>query len=145
MQFINQHTPGPVVYDKNRLNANKSSYPDWVRGTIRSQDKEDKESGWVLATIEDSPNPEKDAELLAASYSALDKAGRELRIDATELAKNLDLTAILRALATSATLFEDSRATLKDAGLKSWVKEFAQQAEELRKVLKAAQIAGGKD
>ncbi len=38
-----------------------------------------------------------DLALLAASYSAFDKAGRELGVDATELAKTIDLAALIRA------------------------------------------------
>lgn len=37
------------------------------------------------------------ADLIAASYTAFDKAGRELEIDAAELAKRLDLAALIRA------------------------------------------------
>lgn len=40
---------------------------------------------------------EANARLLAASYTAYDKAGRELGIDAAELAKSLDLAALIRA------------------------------------------------
>lgn len=38
------------------------------------------------------------AKLLAAAYTAFDKAGRALGIDAAELAETLDIAAIVRAL-----------------------------------------------
>lgn len=61
---------------------------------------------WVAAGLDDSEgfsevvlltHPD-NADLLCAAYNAFDKAGRELNVDATELAKNLDIAKVIRLL-----------------------------------------------
>lgn len=47
------------------------------------------------------------AALLAAAYTSYDKAGRELGIDATNLARSLDLAALIRAAKLAANIIAD--------------------------------------
>jgi hypothetical protein len=51
-------------------------------------------------TVANSVSREEDAELLAAAYTAFDRAGRELGIDAATLARSVDLVGILRFIST---------------------------------------------
>jgi len=46
-----------------------------------------------------TPQQEANTALLAAAYTAFDKAGRELGIDAAELARTLDIAAVFQVLA----------------------------------------------
>lgn len=52
----------------------------------------------IARAFDDSAEEEANARLLASSYTAFDKAGRELGIDAAELAEKIDLAALIRGL-----------------------------------------------
>jgi hypothetical protein len=55
-----------------------------------------------MLTCADGPTPP-DARLLASAYSAFDRAGRTLGIDAAELAERIDLATVLRWAAWAGT------------------------------------------
>lgn len=76
---INQQTPGPVV-----------SRGKWV--VVSSVGNHTSILGWT----KDKSN--RDARLLAVAYTAFDKAGRTLGIDAADLAERIDLVGMLSAL-----------------------------------------------
>lgn len=57
---------------------------------------------------DDSKTNEIDANLLAAAYTLLDKAGRDLGVDATELATKLDLAALVRSTRMLAAIVKAS-------------------------------------
>ncbi len=94
MNPINQQTAGPVevgerdlyihlfapIPGRNRYAIADANIIDWGDSPIISRDQ-------AIAN----------ARLIAAAYSAFDKAGRELGIDATELAGKLDLVALIHA------------------------------------------------
>ncbi len=81
---INQHIHGALIVD--------NTHPEWEGLQLWSHDL------IIAHVVDDQHNQKKaNAELLAASYSAFDKAGREMGVDATELAKTLDVAAVIRA------------------------------------------------
>lgn len=61
------------------------------------------------------PEREANKELLAASYNAFDKAGRELGVDAAELARTIDLAEVIRYALDYAQLHTDAH-DRKDVG-----------------------------
>lgn len=84
MNPINPQTPGPIVAVKHYLHVPALPCPGY-------------EQGACLASVGNITNREGDARLLAASFNAFDKAGRELGIDAAELAERIDLAALIHA------------------------------------------------
>jgi hypothetical protein len=87
MSTINQQTPGPVV----TYRLSRDSDPD-EREILVTGDFEDEITGIISKSV--------DARLLAAAYNAFDKAGRELGVDAAELAEKVDLVGTLKFLWT---------------------------------------------
>lgn len=91
---MNLQTPGPLecVPEKGRGLCSGRGFVLWSR------------DGYVIAERRpetcDSPHEpmEVNAALLTASYNAFDKAGRELGMDATELARTIDVAAMVRVL-----------------------------------------------
>lgn len=90
---MNAQTPGPIIacpsgpvmqgYSQPLAIAQQGT-PNLVAGVFG-----DVKGGQSVA--------EANAELLAASYSAFDRAGRELGMDAVELARSLDLVALIQS------------------------------------------------
>jgi hypothetical protein len=79
----NCQTPGPLgVLKSNLVSLAFGVEVAEVNGPNRADKTEEKQAN---------------RRLLAASYNLLDRAGRELGIDAAELAKGLDLAALIRA------------------------------------------------
>ena len=81
---MNHQTPGPIVAVKHYLHVPALPSPGY-------------EQGACLASIGNVTNREGDARLLAASYTAFDKAGRALGVDAAELAESIDFAELIRA------------------------------------------------
>lgn len=84
MTPINQQTPGPLT-----VNGPFPEQIDYITLNAPSAGL----SHVVRVNTLDVPS----ACLLAAAYSAFDKAGRELGIDAAELAESIDLAALILA------------------------------------------------
>lgn len=89
MNTINAQTPGPV--------AAVSPHPgQWALVPVNHGKAPE---CWTLAYVRDfQRNDAENARLFAASYNAFDKAGRELGIDAAELAERIDLVTLIRAV-----------------------------------------------
>lgn len=86
------------------------------------------------------------AQLLAAAYTAFDKAGRELGIDATKLANNIDLAAMILSLIESTEVLAELAASLKNAEIMLSVSSTClKRAQTASEVLRGVQIAAGKD
>lgn len=81
---INQQTPGPLMVGRRRFSH---------EGQPLNADGEQ-----VAYTLPHLLASEANAALLAASYTAFDRAARELGVDAVELAESLDLAAIIGTL-----------------------------------------------
>ena len=114
---INQQTPGPVNHwpthwaggsNSIQINGRNTIWLDSPRGELaRIALNGGHVDDLVLA----------DARLLAAAYTAFDKAGRELRIDAARLAAETDVAALIRFRAGVAKCLErlaDSPLSLMD-------------------------------
>lgn len=88
MNPINSQTPGPVRnwLNQDLLGRHPNGIDDLVIAYLAN-------TGLFKATETQRAN----ARLLAAGYTAFDKAGRELGVDAAELAEKLDLTALINA------------------------------------------------
>lgn len=83
---MNTQTPGPLT---------TKTLHGFVRGYYVMH------NGLTLATVgapNDNGDPVANARLLASAYSAFDRAGRELGIDAAELAERIDLAKLLSTL-----------------------------------------------
>lgn len=94
MKAINTQTPGPIrPSSRDRYIHLFATLP---RGNYAIADANIND--WDTQNpIISAEQAEANAALLASSYSAFDKAGRELGIDACELAESLDLAALIRA------------------------------------------------
>lgn len=104
MKSLNQQTPGPIRVET------RDRYIHLFAKTPRG--------GYSIADANindwDTANPiisferaNANAALLAASYSAFDKAGRELGIDAAVLARSIDLVALITTLQDYTNPFKD--------------------------------------
>ncbi len=90
MPEINQHIDGPLVAlapheGDNFLNVNYELHDGYGRTATVYGDPDD-------------PETKATSRLLAAAYNAFDKAGRQLGIDAAELAELLDIAETVRCL-----------------------------------------------
>ena len=104
MNPINSQTPGPLF--------NRQAPPQFPH----SRNLETK-MGDRVALVDPKPfwdtgldggtRHDTNARLLAASYTLLDRAGRELGIDAAELAEKLDLAALIRAALAARLKLDD--------------------------------------
>lgn len=86
MNQINAQTPGPLFVGRGERIQTKAA--PW--------------NGRILADMTHNAHPETrttkaEARLFAAAYTAFDKAGRELGLDAATLAESIDLAALIRA------------------------------------------------
>lgn len=86
---INRQTPGPLFHHKNAVYwfPPGKTVADGYIGVASVTEQDDLD-------LRDS-----NARLLAAAYTAFDKAGRELGLDAAELAEAVDIAGMIRALA----------------------------------------------
>jgi hypothetical protein len=90
MTPINQQTPGPISP------AGPGQLFDICGNevlTLKAYGAGIAPEGWAYPWH----RVEENRHLIAASYNAFDKAGRELGIDATELASKLDIARLMRA------------------------------------------------
>ena len=88
---MNAQTPGPLITDTSHK-ADREGVTLWMDDVI------------IADVVPDQHGQHKpNAALLAASYSAFDRAGRELGIDAATLAASLDLAALIRAAREAVT------------------------------------------
>lgn len=85
---MNTQTPGPLESDCGLIWPPDMTQP--AAGVARAAFE-------FGSGFEPSEQERATARLLAASYNAFDKAGRELGIDAAELAERIDLAALIRA------------------------------------------------
>lgn len=95
MTIINQQTPGPLHIEPSQATAGETTLliaPDTF------QVCEINSPAWDGNADFEYPCDPHNARLIAASYTAFDKAGRALEIDATELAGRIDLVAAYHAL-----------------------------------------------
>ena len=79
--------------------------------------------------------------LLMAAFNAFDKVGRELNIDAAELAERIDLTLVLRTLAVSASTLTDIATALDPADFPETIRIL----RDIRIALQPVQQAAGRD
>jgi len=79
--------------------------------------------------------------LLMAAFNAFDKVGRELNIDAAELAERIDLTLVLRTLAVSASTLTDIATALHPADFPETIRIL----RDIRIALQPVQQAAGRD
>ena len=80
---MNKQTPGPVIVGKRSVK--------WGGQPIKAA------QDYIATTNPGLLAAEANAALLAASYSSFDKAGRELGVDATKLARFVDIAELIRA------------------------------------------------
>jgi hypothetical protein len=87
----NAQTPGPLA----ATNYTDNGGNEW---TVNPQ-RRDGQAGRILAVLNgaDSDRNALDARLLALAYTAFDKSGRELGVDAAILAERIDLAALIKA------------------------------------------------
>lgn len=78
---INQQTLGPILLDSSETLTAQTTPQRWI-ATVKAHRNVNEQ----VAT----------GKLLASAYSAFDKAGRELGIDASALAQSIDLAALIR-------------------------------------------------
>ncbi len=90
MNPINLQTTGPIATDAAESGGVRLFSTVNGANVAFTDDLNDRD---LKGQYEDAAN----GRLLAAAYSAFDKAGRELGIDATELAGKLDLVALIHA------------------------------------------------
>lgn len=83
MTSINQQTPGPAVANDDYILIGVEECPRWPSGEFANL------SG---------ANRTNNARLFAAGYTAFDRAGRALGIDAAELAERIDITELVETL-----------------------------------------------
>ncbi len=83
---MNHQSPGPLAVHGSTVDA-----LHYLHGANRVCDLT-KPSGFYRSPRETEAN----AALLAASFNSFDEAGRALGVDATELAKSLDLASVIR-------------------------------------------------
>lgn len=132
MNPINPQTPGPIVAVKHYLHVPALPCPGY-------------EQGACLASVGNVTNREGDARLLAASFNAFDKAGRELGIDAAELAERVDLAALIKAAGWAATVLVDTATAFASLDLRGTAERLGEESEKLRAVLRPVQDAAGRD
>ncbi len=107
MQPINQQTPGPLNHwpthwaggsDSRKIDGHNTVWLDSVRGELaRIVPNGSRVDELTMA----------DARLLAAGFTAFDKAGRALGVDAAELGEKLDLVFLIRAARKAAHATND--------------------------------------
>lgn len=85
---MNNQTPGPVTPSFNGSDDTRL-FAESVADSPRAVAKINMPVNRALESCST-------AQLLAASYTAFDRAGRELGIDATELAESIDLAEVIR-------------------------------------------------
>lgn len=88
---MNSQTPGPIT-------VKGTSRGLFAAPTIRNPDGLIAATRFLGSGIDAQEEHWVNAELLAASYTAFDKAGRELEVDAVELARSLDIAEALNLL-----------------------------------------------
>jgi hypothetical protein len=94
---MNEQTPGPLTYRSvTGLICTERGNLVFVADTRRHKD-EDRDM-----SAQDCAN----ARLLAASYTLLDRTGRELGVDAAELAEKLDLVKLIQAARDALTYLD---------------------------------------
>ncbi len=96
MTSINQQTPGPLVAIDTLLVASVPTDHGTTCAVVAEGVRNDR--AWRYACDPASFENIANARLLAAGYTAFDKAGRQLGIDAAELAESIDLVAAFHAL-----------------------------------------------
>lgn len=110
MNTINQQTPGPVevgmrgghnangIYARDGGKGKDARYWDGSIATVYGMPQNT--SVEEMETLPQYAQGLATARLLAASYTAFDKAGRELGIDASALAKGINLTEMIKEIAS---------------------------------------------
>lgn len=86
---MNHQTPGPIA-------VKGTSRGLFAAPTIRNPDGLIAATRFLGSGIDAQEEHWANAELLAASYTSFDKAGRELGVDAVELARSLDIATLIR-------------------------------------------------
>lgn len=96
---MNNQTQGPAVVHDNGYGTLHIQSPDGntllASVSYRTKAFPLSKDDWTLEQAKPI------AALLAAAYTSYDKAGRELGIDATELAQSVDLAALIRMVKTA--------------------------------------------
>lgn len=136
---INSHTSGPFRHEGTEL-LDVGDVPSIPHAVIRSEGER-----WVALVEVTDGECEANARLIPAALNAFDKAGRELEIDAAELAERIDLSALIKAAGWAAAVLVDAATGFDSVNLRATAERLREESEKLRAVLEPVQNAAGRD
>ena len=102
MSTINQQTPGPAWVDDDNCVATGGGDDYRTIAEVFRPNRRD------LISIKNA-----NARLLAAAYTAFDKAGRDLGVDAAELAHRIDLAGLIHFVRIAASYPNEHQSTAR--------------------------------